>query len=72
MTSHSDFHEMVTNRLKVLSNRELLDMVYEGSEPDDYDGEFTSEGAWFCNESRRILEERLVACGFIENVVTGG
>ena len=66
----SSYHNVITARLKGLSNWELLEMVYECSIPDDYDGEFTNDGYWIQRESRRILEERLVACGFIEGVVT--
>ena len=70
MTNQYNYNETITNRLKELSNRELLEMVYEYSLPDYYDGNFTHEGVWCRDESRRVLEERLIACGFIESVIT--
>ncbi len=70
MTNQYNYNETITNRLKELSNRELLEMVYEYSLPDDYDLAFTSPALWCRDESRRVLEERLIACGFIESVIT--
>jgi len=70
MTYPKDYRKMVASRLKDLSNKELLEMVYEYSIPDDYDGVFTYTGDWCREESRIALEERLVACEFIDGVVT--
>ena len=67
-TSRSVGRETITARLKELSNRELLEMVYEYSIPDDYDGAFTYNGYWLQDESRRVFEERLIECGFIGSV----
>jgi len=66
VTLQDSYHNVITARLLKLSNRELLEMVYECSIPDDYDGDFTINGHWLQDESRRVLEERLVECGFID------
>jgi hypothetical protein len=56
---------MFTERLQRLSNRDLLDVVYETSQPDAWDGEFTVSGNWEREETRRILEARLHKGGFL-------
>jgi len=70
MKDRYSYRKTITDRLKALSNCELLDMVYEYSMPDYYDNNFTRQGVWCRDESRRVLKERLIACGFIESVVT--
>jgi hypothetical protein len=47
------------------SNRELLDLVYNNSDPDDYDGEWTRI-SWIMRSASRIaFENRLKEFGFI-------
>ena len=45
--------------LKSLNNSDLLDFVIECQSPDDYDGEFSGQGAWMADYSVIYLKERL-------------
>ena len=51
--------------LKSLGNRELLDHLYEVSQPDDYDNMHTLEGEWQFDQAKAELEHRLTEAGWL-------
>jgi len=48
-----------TEKLKRMSNRELLNEIYLRCEPDDNDGDMTGRGQWMRDYSKRFLENCL-------------
>lgn len=52
--------------LRKMTNTELLLTAFEAAAPDDYDGGFSTRGAWMADVSRLELYERLWSLGVIE------
>lgn len=55
----------ILDRLRKMTNAELLNFAFEATFPDDYDGGFTARAAWEADVSRLELYERLWTQGFI-------
>ena len=55
--------------LKTVSLEELLKEVYTYSVCDNYDGYWTTEGAFLRDKSREILETRLIEAGLLEDYI---
>ena len=55
--------------LKTVPLEELLKEVYTYSMCDDYDGYWTTEGAFLRDKSRDILEARLIKAGLLEDYI---
>ena len=49
----------IVEKVSKMNNRELYEYFMDVSQPDDYDGDFTSRGYWIAGYVGQVFEDRL-------------
>lgn len=57
--------EFVDEMLAITENEMFLDRVFSEAQPDDFDGDFSTEGKWKAKKAKEILKYKLKVVGWL-------